>query len=117
MGAEGRLRFAGRTESTFVALVRDVATISCGRAREPLAVERDVHVTLTVEIRGSDLPGRHCGPNPEGRMYENVHVGLARRAETVELVRGDARSARWAFEITVRRDDEGGLDFGGPFVH
>jgi Family of unknown function (DUF5990) len=72
---------------------------------------------LTVEIRGSDLPGRSCGPNPEGRMSEDVHVGLARRAETVELVPGDARSARWTFEITVRRDEDDEFDFGGPFVH
>jgi Family of unknown function (DUF5990) len=72
---------------------------------------------LTVEIRGSDLPGRSCGPNPEGRMYEDVHIGLARRAETVELVPGDARSARWTFEITVRRDEDDEFDFGGPFVH
>lgn len=73
--------------------------------------------SLTVEIRGSDLPGQRCGPNPEGRMYGNVHVGLARRADTVELVRGDAPSARWAFEVTVRRDEQGTLDFGGPFVY
>jgi Family of unknown function (DUF5990) len=72
---------------------------------------------VTVEISGTDLPGRRCGPNPEGRMYENVHVGLARRADTVELVRGDAPSARWAVDVTVRRDDDGALDFGGPFVH
>jgi hypothetical protein len=50
-------------------------------------------------------------------MYENVHVGLARKSDTVELRPGDARSARWAFEITVRRDDDGQLDFGGPFVY
>lgn len=73
--------------------------------------------SVTVEIRGSDLPGRRCGPNPEGRMYENVHVGLARRADTVELVRGDAPSACWAFEVIVRRDEEGTLDFGGQFVY
>lgn len=51
-------------------------------------------------------------------MYDDVHVGLARRAETVELVPGDARSARWTFEITVRRDDDDdAFDFDGPFVH
>jgi hypothetical protein len=73
--------------------------------------------SLTVEIRAGDFPGRRCGPGPEGRMYENVHVGLARGSDTVELVRGDARSARWAFEVTIRYDEEERLDFGGPFVY
>ena len=73
--------------------------------------------SLIVEINGTDLPGRRCGPSPEGRMYEDVHVGLARRGDTVELVRGDARLARWEFEVKVRRDENGTLDFGGPFVH
>src|SRR5262245_58226109 len=75
---------------------------------------RDV---VRVEIRGRDLPGRVCGPGLDGRMYEDVHVGLARRSDTVELRRGDARSVRWTFEITVSRDDDGGLDFRGPLVY
>jgi hypothetical protein len=50
-------------------------------------------------------------------MYEDVHVGLARRGETVELVRGDADSACWTFEVEVRRDEDGRIDIGGPCVH
>ena len=71
---------------------------------------------MIVEIRGSELPGRRCGPAPDGGTYENIHVGLARRTDTVDLVPGDAASARWEFEVTVR-DLEDGLDVGGPFVH
>jgi ankyrin repeat protein len=71
---------------------------------------------LEVQIRGSDLPGRRCGPSPEGRMYENIHVGLARRGETIELQPGDALSVRWTFEITIRRHHDGQLDVGGPYV-
>jgi len=70
---------------------------------------------MIVEIRGSDLPGLRCGPAPDGSFYENIHVGLARRVETVDLVPGDAASARWAFEVTVR--DLDGIDVAGPFVH
>ena len=33
------------------------------------------------------------------------------------MVRGDARRARWTFDVTVRRDDAGSLDLGGPFVY
>jgi hypothetical protein len=71
---------------------------------------------MIVEILGSDLPGRRCGPARDGSFYENIHVGLARRTETVDLVPGDATSARWAFEVTVREGEEG-FDVGGPFVH
>jgi Family of unknown function (DUF5990) len=71
---------------------------------------------MIVEILGSDLPGLRCGPGPDGSFYENIHVGLARRAETVDLVPGDTNSARWAFEVTVRDLDDG-LDITGPFVH
>jgi Family of unknown function (DUF5990) len=73
--------------------------------------------SLTVEIRGSDLPGSRCGPGLDGRMFENVHVGVARRTDTVELVRADAPAVRWAFEVTVRRHEDGELDVAGPFVH
>ena len=70
-----------------------------------------------MEIHGHDLPGRRCGPSLTGGMYDNVHVGLAQRSDTVELVRGDAPSAQWSFEVTVRRTEDGALDFGGPFVY
>jgi len=61
-------------------------------------------------------PGIRCGPAPDGSFYENNHVGLARGAETVDLCPGDATSARWAFEVTVRELDDG-VDVGGPFVY
>jgi hypothetical protein len=49
--------------------------------------------------------------------YDNIHVGIVRRADTIELMPGDAPSARWRIEVTVRRGDDGRFDFGGPFVH
>jgi Family of unknown function (DUF5990) len=73
--------------------------------------------TMVVEIWGSDLPGRRCGPTPDGGSYQNIHVGIARRADTIELVPGDAPSARWQIEVTVRGGDDGNFDYGGPFVH
>jgi hypothetical protein len=88
--------------------------------KRPAATSNAAAATASVvkfEIRGTDLPGRVCGPGPEGRMYENVHVGLARKTDTVELRPGDARSVRWTFELTVERDDEGTVDFRGPFVY
>jgi len=72
---------------------------------------------MVVEIEGSDLPGRRCGPNPEGGWYENIHVGISRRSVAIELVPGDAASATWRFDVTVRGAGDAALDFGGPFVH
>jgi hypothetical protein len=72
--------------------------------------------TLVVEIEGVDLPGRRCDANPAGDPYEDIHVGLARRSETIELVPGDADLARWTIEVAVRHRGDGSFDFGGPFV-
>jgi Family of unknown function (DUF5990) len=71
---------------------------------------------VIVEIRGTDLPGRSCDPVPGGSPYQNVHVGVKHRTGVLDLVRGDAPSARWEVEVTVRDGDDGGFDFGGPFV-
>jgi hypothetical protein len=71
---------------------------------------------VIVEIEGTDLPGRRCGPNPEGEMYENIHVGIGDRRDPIELVPGDARSARWRVEVTTHRASDGSIDFRGPFV-
>jgi hypothetical protein len=72
---------------------------------------------VPVELEGCDLPGRRCGPDPEGRWYENIHVGPRGRREPVDLVPGDAPSARWEFDVTVRIAPDGAIDFAGPFVH
>lgn len=71
---------------------------------------------MLVEIRGTNLPGRRCGPNPEGQMYENIHVGIGRADTLSELVAGDAPAARWQIEVKARVRDDGDIDFGGPFV-
>jgi Family of unknown function (DUF5990) len=73
--------------------------------------------TLTVEIIGTDLPGRTCGPDMDGEWYEDVRVGLARGIDTIELVPGDAASVRWTFDVELAIDEEGKLDQRGPFVH
>jgi hypothetical protein len=71
---------------------------------------------LRVEIEGTDLPGRRCGPNPVGHWYENIHVGVRHRTGPVELVPGDAPCARWELDVATRPDTDGAVDFGGPFV-
>ena len=71
---------------------------------------------MIIEIRGHDLPGRDCGPAPEGGRYENIHVGLARRNDTIDLVPGDADAAAWQLEVTVKDGPDGGFECTGPSV-
>ncbi|MGH9037460.1 MAG: DUF5990 family protein [Acidimicrobiia bacterium] len=68
---------------------------------------------MDVLIEGVNLPGRSCGV---GEGYDNVHVGVQCRKEVVDLHPGDAASATWSFEVTVRDVDDGGVDFTGPYV-
>lgn len=64
-------------------------------------------------IEGVSLPGRRCAV---GEGYDNVHVGVQRRKEVVELHPGDAASATWSFDVEARDTPEGGVDFHGPYV-
>jgi hypothetical protein len=80
----------------------------------------DDHLVVRIRIEGFDLPGLSCGPKGAGRRYDNVHVGVQRRSDVVDLVPGDAPSAEWSFEVTTRPGDSSttdSVDIGGPFVH
>lgn len=68
-----------------------------------------------MRIEARDLPGRSCAPADAPARYENVHVGLQRGREPVELVPGDAPSATWDFDMVTRPGD-GAIDVGGPFA-
>ncbi|WAS91979.1 DUF5990 family protein [Nannocystis punicea] len=70
---------------------------------------------MQIRIVGTELPGRRfC--NAEGDAYDNVHVGLQRGKEPVQLVPGDAVRAELVAEVALVRGDHG-LDVRGPFVH
>jgi hypothetical protein len=71
---------------------------------------------VDVRIVGIELPGRTCAdPRPGGLVYENVHVGVQRRKDVVDIVPGDAPTAMWEFTVDpVTRDAT--LDFRGPVV-
>jgi hypothetical protein len=96
--------------------------------RRPARRPGPVAGTMTVVIEGSELPGRTCRPEPDGRGHKNVYVALGGRSEdrpaltmsnksgmAIEPVPGDAPAARWEMPVTVRRDDDG-FDFAGPYV-
>lgn len=72
---------------------------------------------LAVTIEGFDMPGRSCEPTGAGDRYENVHVGVQRGKDVVDLVPGDAEGPRWSFDVASRLCDDGTIDVGGPFVH
>jgi hypothetical protein len=79
-------------------------------------------------IEACGLPGRSFCAGPDTPIFRNVHLGLRSTSQdrltlvtpghpwqVTEPVPGDAGSARWEVEVTVRRGADG-LDFGGPFV-
>lgn len=72
---------------------------------------------MLVRIDGRRLPGRRCHPAGVNAGYENVHVGVQRRGDVVELRPGDADRADWEFEVEVLTRPDGGRDVRGPFVH
>lgn len=72
---------------------------------------------MQVRIEGHTLPGRSCAPADAPESYANIHVGVQRRQEVVDLVPGDAGEATWSFDVTTKVDADGQLDFGGPYVH
>ena len=74
--------------------------------------------SVTIRIRGHDLPGARCAglPGIAKPVYEAVHVGVQRKREVVDLVSGDAPEACWDLQIEVVPGRDGGLDFRGPWV-
>jgi hypothetical protein len=65
---------------------------------------------LNVKIIGEKLPGRACGE------HTNVHIGVQRGDEVVQLQPAEGGSVKFAFGI-VLRDTDDGIDFRSPFVH
>src|SRR5262249_34056825 len=55
---------------------------------------------MEVRIVGTDLPGRTCAdPRPGGLEYRNVHVGVQRRRDVVDLFPADAPRTEWSFLV------------------
>ena len=66
---------------------------------------------LNVRIVGEKLPGRSA----DG--HDNVHIGVQRGDEIVQLQSADGPSVKFTFGIVLREADGGGVDFRSPFVH
>jgi hypothetical protein len=71
---------------------------------------------VQIRIEGTDLPGRGPGAEASALRLRQVHVGVQRKAEVVELFPADAESVRWDLSVSSREVD-GLLDVGGPWVH
>lgn len=113
----GRTYRHGGRAVKFLFVHRQKQGIACSARCAEMRTGEATVASMVVEIEGTDLPGRRCGPNPEGAWYENIHVGISRRSAAVDLVPGDAASATWRVDVTVKPVGDAGLDFGGPFVH
>src|SRR5690242_20317198 len=74
---------------------------------------------MKLRVEGFDLSGSSCGPSPDMPAgYHNIHVGVQRRDrrdELLDLVRGDAPSARWTLDCVVARTPTG-VDLRGPYI-
>ncbi|HUP85758.1 MAG TPA: DUF5990 family protein [Acidimicrobiales bacterium] len=66
---------------------------------------------LNVRIVGERLPGRTF------EDCANVHIGVQRGDEVVQVQPADATSVRFSFGIVLRELEDGGIDFRSPFVH
>jgi hypothetical protein len=67
---------------------------------------------MELVIRGLRGPGRRCTTD---QPHGNVHVGLQRGKDAVDLRPGDVDATEWRVEVDVVAKDDG-LDFKGPFV-
>lgn len=66
---------------------------------------------LNIRIVGERLPGRSCG------KHTNVHIGVQRGDEVVQVQPADAASVKFGFGIVLRDQEDGSIDFRSPFVH
>jgi hypothetical protein len=70
-------------------------------------------MTVRFRIVGTDMPGLAC-TRAQGFEEDrtNVHVGVQRGSEVIDLVPGDAAEARFEIDVPVKSGR-----FSGPFVH
>jgi hypothetical protein len=72
---------------------------------------------MRLRIVGTDLPGRHFHDAGYSECtWTNVHVGIQRRREVVELVPGDAQRAVFDVDVDLRTGRDGRLEPRGPYV-
>jgi hypothetical protein len=72
---------------------------------------------VDVRIVGVNLPSQDwTDPRPGGRHYGNVHVGVQRGREVVDLHPAGAEEAVWDLTVEAVAGD-GALDWRGPYVH
>ena len=67
-------------------------------------------MSASIRIVGHRLPGTTC------LGYRNIHVGVQRRQEVVDLAPGDADEVAFDVPLDVAAD-EAGTYFRGPYTH
>jgi hypothetical protein len=67
--------------------------------------------TLQLRISGSNLPGRQF------ESFQDVHLGIQHRAESIDIVPGDATGVTFDLTVEVVPGGAAGFDFRGPYVH
>ena len=85
-----------------------------GSATDGTRPVRRQNAAMRVVIEGHDLPGAEFVS--DGVPLRNVHVAVQVGKEPIDLVRGDASSARWEIDVRTVVEDAG-VDLRGPAVH
>ena len=67
--------------------------------------------TITLRIVGHSLPGL------DAANRHNLHIGVQRAAEAIDLVPANAPTASFTIPVRLETDTESRRDFRGPFVH
>jgi len=74
---------------------------------------------MQIRIEARDLPGLRCHPGPDAPDgHTGLRVGVQRRGDPQQIldpVPGNASSASWTLEATVR-DTPHGIDLTGPYI-
>jgi hypothetical protein len=70
---------------------------------------------LTIKVICTDLPGTEFHDEEKGLHYSNVHLGIQRGEEVIDIVPGDSKTAEFAPVFKVAPRDEL-TNFTGPFA-
>lgn len=73
------------------------------------------NMELTIKVICKDLPGTRFDDEAKGLHYRNVHLGIQRGEEVIEIVPGDSKTAEFApvFKVVQIGDL---TNFTGPFA-
>jgi hypothetical protein len=71
---------------------------------------------LTIKVICKDFPGQEFFDKYDGLDHSNIHLGIQKGEEVLELVPGDSKTAEFAPTFRVAEVDGGKTNFLGPYA-